>query len=110
MRLSAADFARCPRSRNEAACRARASNFPRLIRFGLWRTWRRRGCRRFFGRSSRGLLGLRGFCPRGGGFLVVLLETAVFVFASRATTAWLVAARALNALSRHDEKCKRPCA
>src|SRR6188472_4460854 len=93
-RSAATDLAWRPRARDEAAGRGR---LPRLVRPDLWCS-----CG-----SRRGRLGRPnsrfccGFCPCGRRLCVVLLETAMFVFATRAAMTGLVAPRACTGLSSH---------
>jgi hypothetical protein len=96
-RLAATDLAWGPRARDEAT---RSCRFPGLLRFGFSY---RRGSRR--GRFGRFNSGRRGFRPFGGSGLLVLLETAVFVFTARAAIAGLVAPRWCTGRSRHSEEC-----
>ena len=100
-RSAATDLAGRPRARDEASRRGR---LPRLLRLVLWCSrGRRRGRLRRF--NSR-------FCcdfgPCGSRLPVVLLETAMLVFAARAAMTGLVAPRSCRGRSSHKKECTVP--
>ena len=100
--LAAADLARRARARDVAPVGGRP---PRLVRLRFRRSLGFRGGRvsvswrlRCFGRG-------RGLGPRRARLLLVLLQTAVLVLATRSAVARLVAARSWLALVRHPMEC-----
>ena len=92
-RLAATDLAWRPRARDEAS---RGGRLPWLVGLGLWCSC---GSRRGLGRSSS--LFCRSVGPRGSCLCVVLIETAMFVFAARAAMTGLVAPRSCTGRSSH---------
>jgi len=93
-RSAATDLAWRPRARDEAT---RSGRLPRLVRLGLCCACGRRRGR--LGRSSSRFC--CGFGPCRGRLCVVLLETAMFVFAARAAMTRLVAPRSCTGGSSH---------
>ena len=91
---AATDLAWRPRPRDEAT---RGGRLPRLVRLVLW-------CSCGSGRSRRGRSGsffCYGLGQRGRRSSVVLLETAVLIFAARAAMTALVARRSCTDQSSH---------
>ena len=101
-RSAATDLAWRPRARDKAT---RSGRLPRLLRLGFWSSC---GSRRgHLGRLSRRFCCGAGPCCRR--LSVVLLETAVFVFAARAAMTGLVAPRSCTRRNSHKRKCTAPC-
>jgi hypothetical protein len=104
-RSASTDLARRARARDVAAVGGRP---PRLVRLRFRRSLGFRGGRVSVSWRLRYFRGGRGLGPRRARLLLVLLQTAVLVLATRAAVARLVAARSWLALVRHWYECTVP--
>jgi hypothetical protein len=101
-RLAASDLARRARARDVAPVCSRP---PRLVRFRFRRSLGFRGGRVSVSWRLRCFRGGRGLGPRRARLLLVLLQTAVLILATRSAVARLVAPRSWLALVRHPMEC-----